>query len=140
MLLFGLVLLSATTFIGCKKKGCVDANATNYCAKCKDDGTCQYEAKANFWYGKATADSLLADGATALTFYLDGVVIGSSAASVYYTSAPTCGQPVSVTKSLGSLKSKTFSYSIKDQTGYEYWSGNVTLDASNSCSQTQLTW
>jgi len=32
-----------TTFTGCKKKGCIDANADNYNDKAKkDDGTCTY--------------------------------------------------------------------------------------------------
>lgn len=57
----------------------------------KDDASCQYESKEVFWYNQTTADSLIADGATALTYYVDGQVVGSSAAFVYWTGAPNCG-------------------------------------------------
>lgn len=43
ILLFGFILLSATTFMGCKKEGCTDSNADNYNEEAKkDDGTCTY--------------------------------------------------------------------------------------------------
>jgi hypothetical protein len=142
MLLFGLVLISTITFVGCSKEGCTDPDSINYNADAKkDDGSCQYEGKEVFWYSQATSDALLADGATALTYYVDGQVVGSSAASVYWTGAPDCDQSgsISVKKSLGSDKTKTYTYSVKDQTGFEYWSG-VTNYTANTCVATQLTW
>lgn len=142
MLLFGLVLFSATTFVGCKKEGCTDPDSINYNPDAKeDDASCQYEGKEVFWYNQATADALIADGATALTYYVDGQVVGSSAASVYWTGAPDCGQSgsVTVTKALGNVKNKSYTYSIKDQTGFEYWSG-VSNYTANTCTAKQLTY
>lgn len=129
---------------GCaKKKGCTDSSAVNFDSSAqKDDGSCTYQGKSTFWYGKNASDSLAAHGATALTYYLDGIIIGSSAASVYFTSSPACGQSgtISVTKSLGSVKSKSFPYVIKDQNGIAWWTGNLSLDASQSCTLTELTF
>ena len=42
---FLLVAVLATSFIGCKKEGCTDKEATNYNEKAKkDDGTCKFPA------------------------------------------------------------------------------------------------
>jgi hypothetical protein len=142
ILLFGLVLFSATTFLGCKKEGCTDSDSINYNADAKeDDASCQYEGEEVFWYNQATAEALLADGATSLTYYVDGQIVGSSAVSVYWTAAPNCGQTGSVTvvKALGNVKNKSYAYSIRDQTGYEYYTG-VTNYTANTCTATQLTW
>jgi len=123
-----------------KKKGCKDPDSINYNADAeKDDGSCEYQGRVVFWFNEATANSLLANGATSLTYYVDGEIVGSSATSVYWTGAPDCGQSgsVTVTKKLGSVKNKTFTYSVKDQTGHEYLTGTVEFKA-NICSQIQL--
>lgn len=142
LLFIGLLAISTTIFTSCKKEGCTDVDAENYCDKCKkDDGSCQFKGQIVFWYNQATADSLVNDGATALTYYVDGKVVGSSAASVYWTGAPNCDQggSVTVSKNLGNVKNKSYTYSVKDQTGFEYWSGTVNFTA-NTCTATQLTW
>lgn len=138
----GLLIIGTTIFTSCGKKGCTDPDAENYCENCKkEDNTCTFKGQIVFWYNQATADSLLNDGATALTYYVDGAVAGSSAASVYWTGAPNCDQSGSVTvsKDLGTVKNKSYSYSVKDQTGFEYWSGTANFTA-NTCTATQLTW
>lgn len=138
-----LAIVSMMLFSSCRHKGCTDVIATNYCDKCKkNDGSCTYQAKAIFWYNQATADSLNTYGITSLVYYVDGSVIGSSAANVYWSGAPTCGQSgsVGVTKSLGNSPSKSFSYSVKDNSGNEIWAGTLNLNAKNSCLETQLAW
>ncbi len=132
----------ATT--SCKKektKGCKISYATNYSSTAEeDDGSCLYESKVIFWQNQANAASWSAAGVTALTFYVDNQLIGSCAASVYNTSSPSCssGGAASVVKSLGSSKSKSFSYSIKDQTGYVWYTGSVDFDGSVSCTTQQF--
>jgi hypothetical protein len=145
-LIICLSLMGGVTVLNsCKKdkiKGCTDKDSKNYDATAEeDDASCKYEGSIVFWYNSATADSLIDDGATALTYYVDGVVVGSSAASVYWTGAPDCDQSgtVSITKDLGSVKSKTSTYSVKDDTGFEYWSGTLTFTA-NTCTSTKLTF
>ena len=125
-----------------KEKGCTDPDSINYNADAEeDDGSCEYVGRVVFWYNEATADSLLEDGAISLTYYVDGTLVGSSAASVYWTGAPECGQEgsVTITKNLGNAKNKTFTYSVKDQDDFEYWSGTVDFKA-NTCIATELTW
>jgi len=40
---FLVFFLGAFVISGCKKKGCTDSNAKNYCDECKkDDGSCVY--------------------------------------------------------------------------------------------------
>jgi hypothetical protein len=94
-----------------------------------------------FWYGKVTADSLIADGAASLSIYVDGKVVGSYATNVYFTSDPDCGQhsTVTVEKELGDKSSITLPYNVKDNTGFEYWNGNVEFEA-NTCNSVELAW
>jgi hypothetical protein len=74
-----------------------------------------------------------------LTFYLDGQVIGSSAANVYWNSKPDCGASgsISTTKKLGFSKEKSYKYEVKDQNGVIIWSNNITLTG-NKCTTTEL--
>ena len=72
---------------------------------------------------------------------MDSKVVGSSATNVFWTGAPECDQSgsVTVTKELGNVKTQSYSYSVIDQTGWEYWSGTVNFNAS-TCFTTQLTF
>ena len=142
VLLSVLFLASISTFTSCKKEGCTDPDSINYSADAKtDNGTCEYEGKVVFWYSEATALKLIVKGATTLTYYVDGQVVGSSATAVYWTGAPNCDQTGSITvkKALGSVKNKSYSYSIKDQTEQEMWSGSSNYTA-NTCTKRQLTY
>ena len=138
-----LMIISIASFTSCKKekiKGCKTSYATNYKSDAEeDDGSCTYESKIIFWQNQANAASWAAAGVTALTFYVDGQLIGSCAANVYNSSTPTCGGggQASTTKSMGTSATKSVSYSIKDQTGYEWYTGNISLDGS-SCSVQQF--
>ncbi len=136
IMIFGILL-----FTNCGKKGCTDKTATNYCSSCKkDDGTCTFQAKVIFWQKQANASSWGALGVTSLKFYVDGALIGSSAPTIYFSSSPSCSSTglASVTKDLGSSKSKSFSYSVKDQTNFEWYSGTINLDVANSCTTQEL--
>jgi hypothetical protein len=137
------VLIAFLTIISsCKKEGCIDKNGTNYSSEAKkDDGTCKYEGRAVLWYGQTTSTELQNDGATSLTFYVDGQVVGSTSTDVYWTSGPECGQngSITITKDLGNAKNKSYTYSVKDQDDFEYWSGVLNFTA-NTCEGTELTW
>jgi hypothetical protein len=66
--------------------------------------------------------------------------VGSSAASVFYISNPECGDygTITVTRDLGKLKSKQFSFKIEDGIdGEVIWSGTINFVA-NSCLKIQL--
>lgn len=135
-------IVFAITLQSCKQEGCMDQDSINYDADAdKDDGSCEYEGSVVFWYKQATANALTNDGALALTYYIDGDVAGSQAADVYWTGSPECGQTASITikKSLGGVKNKTYTYSIKDQTGHEYFTGTINFTA-NTCLATELVW
>jgi len=138
----GLLIVGTTFFSSCKKEGCTDPDSTTYNEDAKDDdGSCLYEGEAVLWYGESASTGLVNDGATTLTYYVDGEIVGSSAATVYWTGSPECGQngSITVTKDLGGVKNKAYTYSVKDQTGWEYWSGVLNFTA-NTCEATQLTW
>lgn len=135
-LLLGISIL----FTNCKKKtGCTDAVAYNYDSEAKkDDGSCTYKGSIVFWHTQTTYYSLLPT--TNLNYYVDGTLIGTSATSVYSSTAPSCGQSGTVSSEidLGTSKSKNVSYVVKAvTTGIEKFSGSVTLQA-NSCTALQL--
>jgi hypothetical protein len=125
----------------CKKQeGCTDKLATNYSIDAEeDDGTCVFQGSALFWYDEATAVAMLNAGISSLTYYVDGVLIGSTASSQYWTSAPDCGVNSSITaeKSLGFVKSKPFPYVVKDNFNNVIWQGDLNIDA-GGCFKLQL--
>ena len=136
--------LTLALFLGsCAKEGCADGIADNFCEDCKkDDGSCTYSASVQFLYGQSTATNLVTDGSTSLTYYIGNTIVGSSAASVYYTGDPSCGESgvVKQTKQLGKDKSNAATYKVVDDIGDIIWSGNATFDASRSCTSIQLTY
>lgn len=145
-------ILSGILFLACvmlfmhscdrKVRGCTDPDSINFDELAeKDDGSCEYEGEAVIWYNKATSIGLVDDGATALTFYVNGEIVGSTAASVYWAAEPDCGDngTVTVTQSLGHSKVKTFTLSVKDQDGFEYWNVKVDFEG-NTCLALELTW
>lgn len=135
------VVSVATVFTtSCKKKGCTDPEALNFSEEAeKDDGSCSYDGAMVFYYDEATAAQLVQDGAITMTYYVDGENIGSSPADIYWTGAPDCGQDgsVGVVKSWGNDRTKTYSFSAQDQTGWELWGEPVTFHA-NTCVTLQL--
>lgn len=141
-ILFTMTALAVLTFDSCKKEGCTNADADNYDSSAKkDDGSCTYTGRHVIWYNSATAVNLAYDGITSLTYYVDGAVVGSSSASVYWTGSPDCGTngSITVSKNLGTSNSKSFSYSVKDQDDAEVWSGTLNF-VGNQCTAFQLTY
>ena len=123
-----------------KVRGCTDPDSITYNSNAEeDDNSCLYEGSIVFWYGQNISTFLQLDGAISLTYYVNGVIVGSSATNVYWNTAPNCDQGGSVTHtaSLGHNKTKTTTYAIKDQTGFTYWSGTVDYEA-NSCVKYEL--
>jgi hypothetical protein len=134
------LILAAIFTTGCKEKGCTDPEAFNYDEMAqKDNGTCMFGGGMVFYYDEATSAQLVQDGAISLTYYLDDEIIGSSAADTYWTGVPYCGDngAISVDKYWEADRTKTYSYSVVDQTGWEFWSGPITFHA-NTCVSTQL--
>jgi hypothetical protein len=142
LLFFSIAILGLISLNGCKTEGCTDPDSATFNTDAdKDDGSCEYDGSIVFWYGEDAADGLTNDGATSLTFYLDGQIVGSTSTSVFWTAAPTCGDNASITatKDLSNVKTQSYSYRVVDQTDYEYWSGTVNINA-NTCLQQELSW
>ena len=141
------ITLSVTTVLttSCiKEQGCTYPDSINYSETAEiDDGSCFYEGSVVFWYGKTTSIGLMNDGATSLTYYFDGRIVGSSATNVYWAGAegPDCGTTGSVTVDidLGKHKTQAYSFSVIDQTGWEYYDGVINIHA-NSCIRKELGW
>ena len=134
--------LAVLIFDSCKKEGCTNADADNYDSSAKkDDGSCTYSGEMVLWYNITTSVDMAIDGITSLTYYVDGSVVGSSDASVYWTGSPECGTngSITVSKNLGPSNSKSYSYSVKDQDGAEVWSGTLNF-VGNQCTAIQLTY
>ena len=128
-----------------KKKGCMDANSVNFVSDAEeDDGSCKYQGKVIFWYGKDFADSCVAYGVNTIVIKVDGVIAGSSAASVYWVTAPSCSASgtISYTKDLGSNKTGNVSATLELGTGIgkETITIPVTLNSANSCLLQEFQW
>ncbi|MEN9332855.1 MAG: hypothetical protein RLY35_35 [Bacteroidota bacterium] len=125
--------IGAMTNMGCaKKEGCMNPQATNYNEDAKKDcNCCTYSGEVVFWVNQTSASYISTTGlASTLKYYVDGQFVGSNAASQYWTSAPTCGQnsSITVTKDLGTNKTKGYSFSVVDEDGYTWWEGTINFD------------
>jgi hypothetical protein len=140
--MMGMLIISSTVFTGCAKEGCVDVDSTNYDdTATSDDGSCTFEGNVVFWYNEASSTEMVGDLIEALTFYVDGKVVGSNAANVYWLSEPDCGDnaSITVTQSLGNVKSESYTFSVIDNDGLTVWEGLVDFDA-NTCLAVELTY
>ena len=123
-----------------KESGCTHKSAKNDSKTAeKDCNCCSYEGQYVFWYGKTTADWLVNNNITSLTYYVNGQIVGSQKASLYWTGAPECGQSASVTatKNLGSSKSRSYIFQVKDQDNVVIWEGIADYEG-NVCSKMEL--
>lgn len=128
ILLCGLVLLGATTFVGCKKeKGCTDASAINFKSSAeKNDGSCSYKGSATFWNnvssGLGTIVVVMADNT-------------SGNITVDETGTPSCGASGCFTYTAAP---GTYAYGAAEVSpGTGTWSGSVTI-TSKGCQTIQL--
>lgn len=141
LLAFSLSIASLIT-TSCIHEGCPDPEAMNYDVDAKrDDGSCIYQGDVVIWCDELAAAGLVRSGATVLTYFVDGKRIGSAEANIYWTGPPNCGQSGSmgVTQEWENSRIHTYSYSVVDQTGWEYWGGSRMLSA-NACTKIHLTW
>lgn len=144
--LFLLALVGAFSFttISCTKiQGCMDADSVNYDEYAEeDDGSCEYEGSILFWYGQDVTDELILMGVGSLTFKVDGAVVGSQGANVYWSgsSSPDCDAEgtTTVTRELGDVKNVTKEYEVTDEFGDVLWDGIINFEA-NTCTKLELT-
>lgn len=140
LLSLGAAAVALSLLTGCQTEGCTDPTAVNYESTADvNDGSCNYEGEVVFWYNAATSQEVIDFFGQSLLFYVNGQLIGSTSASVYWTGAPDCGQNASITYT-GTWQnntSKTVSYEVWDEDGYQWWSGTITLNA-NNCLALQL--
>jgi hypothetical protein len=125
----------------CMQEGCTDPEAANYDKKAvKDDGHCIYRGGVVFWYDETDCVNLQNDGVISLTLYVDGEIIGSYDASVYWSDAPVCGEHGSITvhKEWENSRTHIYSYSVVDQTGWEHWGDDAVTFEANTCIKLHL--
>ena len=137
-----LFIFSFLLFTNCGKEGCTDPDADNYSNEAsKDDASCTFSGRVVMWYNEATSDSLYYFGSDVLNYFVDGEAVGIQNTDIFWTGAPECGQTgsITVTKDLGSDKTKSFTYSIVDDLGDEIWGGNLEFNA-NTCWGHELVW
>jgi hypothetical protein len=137
-----LTFLTLFSLNSCLKNGCTDIDAINFDSYAeKNDGSCTYEGRVVFWHNAATSDSLYYFGSDFLTYIVDGEVVGTQDINTYWTGAPDCGQSgsITVTKDLGSDRTKSFTYSVVDDLGDELWGGELIFNA-NTCWGHELVW
>ena len=131
-----ILLISAVT--SCKKEGCTDINAGNYSAKAKtNDGSCKYSEKLIFWQNLASTQTW---GASAvLKIYVDGTYLGSFATSEYIATIPDCASNGQLNKTIdfGYSTNKIVNITVLDETGYEWYNENITMNA-GSCTTYQI--
>ncbi|MEY4141936.1 MAG: hypothetical protein RLZZ68_1027 [Bacteroidota bacterium] len=120
-----------TSLSSCKKAGCTDLKADNYSSKAKtNDGSCLYSEKLIIWQDLDAAQSW--NGvASVLKIYVDGTYLGSFAASEYFTSTPDCSSSGNLNKIIdfGTATTKVVNIRVVDETDYEWYNNNVTMNA-----------
>ncbi len=163
--IYSVSLLSLAIVSSCKQEGCTDINATNfnlqaskddgscnYLTKgCTDplsetynaaaevsDGSCTYKGSVLFWYDQAMATTLSNASVTSLKFYVNDQLIGSSAATVYFTGEPSCGSgSASITDRVLLDRTEAIEYMVRDQSDNLLWFGIVEMKA-KSCIKKKL--
>ena len=137
-----LLAITGLGFVSCKKEGCTNNKADNYCSECqKDDGSCNFTGKMVIWWGKTLSDSTNFYGITALKVYVNGTYIYTEPTTTYWSGAPSCGAngSLSYTKNLGNSSTGTVNVELKDQNDNSIITQSATLTG-NSCLQLEIPW
>ena len=139
------VLIFTFSLGSCKKKlqkiGCTDETATNFDAEAKDDdGSCtyNYNGKISFWFNEYRSNTLVDNGVTNLTVYIDDASVGTMNPS-NWTAGPECdgANRLTVTLQLGNYSNKNINFIVRDQSGSSQFSGSIEAEA-NNCVSRQL--
>jgi len=97
--------------------------------------------KVVFWFNEATSRQLLDDGADSLTFYINynNAVIKTSVDDVFWSTAPSCDDSTALSFTIDLLpKESNIYFTVKDQTGFEYYSSTFQLLPHNSCNAIKI--
>lgn len=143
ILILVIALGSVFTFSSCGKKGCTDADAENYCEKCKkDDGSCTYKATLALWWNQSYANTNVNTyGYQIVKVYIDGTFIDSKSASTYWPSAPGCSGGVNKEFDLGTSKTKSITIKLLLQGSSTFAdseeTATVTLNSADACKEYQ---
>jgi hypothetical protein len=133
-----LTLLLATA---CEKKACKDKDATNYDEKAEkeDNSTCLYKGKIVVWFTKSYSEKLLNDGTSYLIFKLDNDTAGTLPADEYWVNRPDCDieNALTIERDLGHSKSKTFTFSVYNDTAFNLSKGFVNFKG-NKCESVEV--
>ena len=147
-LLFLLTIIVLTAFMSCikRKKGCTDANASNYCSGCNEGNrSCTYTGKVLFWWDKTTRDSMQAHLLDSIYINLEvpysatgggsifsspnnqWTVLGPVSTSGYWTQAPSWGDfgTLSGKASLKHSKKYNVGYSCAGYVGPNFYNNNI---------------
>jgi hypothetical protein len=134
-----LVILLSLLMIGtsCKKKvsGCMDSDAENYDFAATESTSCSYRGSVVFYHDLQTSQQLINDGITDVKLYVDGVYMDHMSPNTGFSYIPGCDHENAMTYQnvgIGFTKTKSFSYSIKDQDNKVLDTGTFTITG-NSC-------
>ena len=96
--------------------------------------------KVVFWFNEANSRLLLDDGADSLTFYINyQPVKKTSVDDVFWTAAPSCEDSTALSLTIDLLpRESNIYFTVKDQTGFEYYSSTFQLLPHNSCNAIKI--
>ena len=144
-ILYLTLAIVALSLSSCNKtvQGCTDENAENYNFEANEDvGTCSFRGSAVFYHNSQTSQNLINAGVTSVKLYVDGNFMDLMSPNVGFPFVPSCDHPDAMLMSnygIGSIKSKSFVYSIRDQNQVVLASGTFEITG-NQCNAIEYTY